>query len=265
MMPRLMKRLFPLVLLAYAASSQAGLFDDTEARKMIADLKAQIEQLRQDNHAMRDRLNQLETRVDNLKVSNLVSQLDAQVDNLNKLNGQLEVLQYNIEQTQKRQKDLYIDLDSRLRALEPNSGADAGTGSGGEKPLVTVAKAEGDQAAYDAAFNLYKMGNYQGAVSGFREYLKAYPESKLAPNAQYWIGMSQSALRDYKGAIVSQQKLIAAWADASKVPDAMFNIAANQLELGEKKAARKTLDDLVAKYPVSTAADKAKRLLANSR
>ncbi|MBB5017308.1 tol-pal system protein YbgF [Chitinivorax tropicus] len=259
-----MKRLLPLAILALSASSQAGLFDDTEARKMITDLRTQIEQLRQDNHALRERLNQLETRVDNLKVSNLVSQLDAQVDNLNKLNGQLEVLQYNIEQTQKRQKDFYVDLDSRLRALEPGGGDVSGSTSS-DKPLAAVAKAEGDQAAYDAAFNLYKMGNYQGAVSGFRDYLKAYADSKLAPNAQYWIGMSQSALRDYKGAIATQQKLIVTWPDANKVPDAMFNIAANHIELGDKKAAKKMLDDLVAKYPVSTAADKAKRLLANSR
>ena len=53
----------------------------------------------------------------------------------------------------------------------------------------------------------------------------SYPQSQLAPSAQYWIGNAHYALRDYKSAISAQQKLIATWPDSAKAPDAMLNIA----------------------------------------
>jgi TolA-binding protein len=42
----------------------------------------------------------------------------------------------------------------------------------------------------------------------------------------------------------------------------MLNIATAQLDLGEAAPARRTLEDLVAKYPKSDAAIKAKQRLA---
>ncbi len=259
--------LLPLVLLAAAGSAQAGIFDDTEARKMITDLQRQVTDLQQQNQALADRLGKLENRVDNFKIANLVSQLDSQNDALAKLRGQLEVLEYNVEQTQKRQKDLYVDLDSRLRAVEPGGGGGTALAAmvPADKPAATTDKAPaaGEQAAYDAAFGLYKSGNYVGAVAGFKEFMRLFPDGKLASNAQYWTGMSLTAQRDYKGAIATQQKLLASWPDSNKAPDALFNIAANQLEQGDKKAARKTLEDVVAKYPLTPAADKAKHLLGS--
>ena len=78
----------------------------------------------------------------------------------------------------------------------------------------------------------------------------------------YWIGDSQYNLRDFNNAIASQNKLIAAWPESASVPDALLNIASCQLELGDNAAARKTLDGLVARYPASDAAEKARRRLA---
>jgi TolA-binding protein len=57
--------------------------------------------------------------------------------------------------------------------------------------------------------------------------------------------------------------LIALYSTSTSVPDALLNIASCQAELGESAAARKTLDGLVARYPASDAAEKAKRRLAN--
>ncbi|HYK12584.1 MAG TPA: tetratricopeptide repeat protein, partial [Burkholderiales bacterium] len=77
--------------------------------------------------------------------------------------------------------------------------------------------------------------------------------------AQYWIGDSYFNLRDFKLAIGSQQTLLKAYPDSPTVPDAMLNIASSQIEMGESAVGRKTLEELVAKYPVSEAAEKAKR------
>jgi TolA-binding protein len=55
--------------------------------------------------------------------------------------------------------------------------------------------------------------------------------------------------------------LIKTYSSSSSVPDAMLNIASAQLELGETAAAKKTLQELIAKYPISEAADKGKQRL----
>jgi len=70
-------------------------------------------------------------------------------------------------------------------------------------------------------------------------------------------------LRDFKSAIGAQRELIKVFPDSAKVPDAMLNIASSQQEINHRTAAKKTLNDLIAKYPISDAAEKAKIRLAN--
>jgi len=105
---------------------------------------------------------------------------------------------------------------------------------------------------------LFKVGNYQGAIASFQNFLKSYPTSGSAPSAQYWVGNSYFAQRDYKAALEAQRKLLATYPNSQKVPDAMLNMASSQTELKDMAGARKTLEDLVAKYPVSGAAELAR-------
>lgn len=119
-----------------------------------------------------------------------------------------------------------------------------------------------ESRSYETALANFREGNYAGAITGFRGFLKAYPDSALAPNAQYWIGYSYYVLKDYKAALAHQLKLVAAYPGSAKVPDALFNIATNQVALDDLAGARKTLEDLVAKHPGSNAASLAARRLA---
>ena len=56
--------------------------------------------------------------------------------------------------------------------------------------------------------------------------------------------------------------MVSNYGDSPKAPDAMLNIASNYIELKDKKNAKKTLQQLVSKYPDSTAAATAKDRLA---
>lgn len=119
-----------------------------------------------------------------------------------------------------------------------------------------------ESRTYEMAFNQFREANYAGAIAGFRGFLKAYPDSALAPNAQYWVGYSYYALKDFKTALAHQQKLVVAYPTSAKVPDSLFNIASNQIALDNLAGARKTLEELVAKHPGSNAATLANRRLA---
>jgi len=179
------------------------------------------------------------------------------------MRGQLEVLQNQAEVADRRQKDLYLDIDTRLRKLEQGREQQAAVP---EKP-PTSAEPEVSAAetrAYQAALDQFKLGNYSLAVAAMQGFLVTYPNSALAPNAQYWIGMAYSGQRDYKNAIAAQRKLLASWPESQKAPDAMLSIAAAQETMGDRKSAQKTLEDLIAKYPSSSAAASAKQRLAAS-
>jgi tol-pal system protein YbgF len=174
------------------------------------------------------------------------------------MRGQLEVLQNQAENADKRGKDLYVDIDTRLRKLEqPKEGA-AGAA---EKPAEGAPPAA-ETKAYEAALNQFKLGNYPLAISAFQGFLVTYPSSKLAPSAQYWIGNAHFAQRDYKQAIAAQQRVLSAWPDDAKAPDAMLNIASAQDAMGDRRGAQKTLEGLLGKYPASPAAASAKQRLS---
>lgn len=256
-------------LLALPAS--AGLFDDEIARKQIADQQRRVEELRQQTDGMAARLTKIEDDAKAQPALALVSEIERLREEIRGLRGQIEVLGNNIEGVTKRQRDMYVDLDQRLRRFEqpgaaPAAGAPGPAPVAGEAPKVAATPVAGDEnEAYERAQGLRRIGNYQGAVTAFQAFIAKYPKSTLAPRAQYWIGDSYFNLRDFKNAIASQQKLVSTYPDSSSVPDALLNLASSQLESGDTAAARKSMDGLIARYPASDAAEKARRRVTNLR
>jgi tol-pal system protein YbgF len=225
-----------------------ALFDDDVARAQILELRKQYEATAR---LFEDRLSKLEDR---RALIELASQIEALKVELSRMRGQLEVLQNQIETGDKRGKDLYVDIDTRLRKLE-------GVKEAAEKAAAEGAPTPAEVKAYEAALNLFKSGNYPLAISAFQVFLVTYPASKLAPNAHYWMGNAQAAQGQHKLAIATQQKLIATWPDDAKAPDAMAGIASAQEALGDRRGAQKTLEGLLVKYPQSPAAASAKQRL----
>jgi tol-pal system protein YbgF len=249
--------------------AHAALFDDEEARKRITATNARIDQLQKD---FDDRVGQLERQLKSGALVDLANTVEGLKSDVAKIRGQIEVLTYELDQSQKRQRDLYVDLDARMRKLEgapgpgtgdaaPADAAAAGATAAAPAAASPVASTPAEQRAYDAALDQFKRGEFQGAITGFTAFVKTNPKSALAPSAQYWIGNAHFARKDYKAAIASQRQLLLAWPDSPKVPDALLNVASAQSELGDSAAARRTLEELVGKFPQSDAAAKAKQRL----
>lgn len=230
--------------LALLPSAQAGIFDDEEARRQIAELtQTTNERLDTAGKAQFELANQIQA----LREENA------------RLRGQVETLAYELESASKRQQDFYIDLDTRLRKIEP------ALATGEAAPAATAAAPAADPAAeareYEEALNLFKAKKLKEAAAAFSAFVKAHPESTLAPNAQYWFGNAQYALGDCKQSIDAHNKLLARWPKHAKAADAMLNIASCQKELGDAKAARKTLQTLKDAYPGTPAAESATQRL----
>lgn len=226
--------------------ASAGILDDDEARKAIKELNAKLVAL----------VAKLELRIDEkadktsvLELSNQIEQLRGEIAGVR---GQIEVLVNDLANAQKRQQDFYVDLDKRIRALEPKKL----TVDGQE---VTIEQAE--QRAFDAAMAMYKAGQYANAATAFNSFTLNYASSVFASQAHYWLGNSYYAQRDCKGTVSALQNLLKNFPDSSKAADAMLNIASCQLELKDKKESRKMLEAVIAKFPGTDAAQAAKTRL----
>lgn len=266
--------------------ARAGMFDDDYARKGVVEQTKRLDEFKLDVKTQTDtlsgRLGRIEEALKGSQATQqsmleLVNQIEMLKREIQSLRGQIEVVNNGVESNAKRQRDMYIDLDTRMRRIEPGGSAPVGaapadTGvSGavvatGPPPSSTPGAPSFDETrVYEAAQQQRRIGNYQGAITSFQSFLGQYPKSALAHRAQYWIGDSYFNLRDYRNAIASQQKLIAVYPDSASAPDALLNIASSQAELGDGANARKTMDALVSRYAGSEAAEKAKRRLGTLR
>lgn len=250
--------------LALACSPSYALFGDDEARKAILDLRDHVAQIEQDqaarNAAVGQRLDKLESRMDTAVQAfdrgqgETAAQLDALRQEISKLRGLVEQVANDVATLQKRDKDLYSDLDARLKKLEP-------TAVSIEGKSFQIDREE--QAAYDSALAQFRASDFRSAVGGLTTFLARYPQSVYAPAAQFWLGSSYYAIKDYKSAIGAQQALLDHFPDSPRAPDALLNVAASQIELNDRKSARVTLNRVIADYPDTDSARLAKERLTS--
>jgi tol-pal system protein YbgF len=219
------------------------------------------------------RVGKLETLMQSQAVLNLLKEVEALRAEVSRLRGQTDMQAHQLESLSKRQSDLYVDLDKRVEDLNKLAKSAAqpvlppapsvAVSAASQTPAAVAPQASGSAAkedplaeskAYEAALNQFKAGDYEKAIAGFAAFLKAYPDSTLAANAQYWTGYAYYARKDYKNSLAQQMKLVSAYPQSPKVPDALLNIANNQVELKDLASAKKNLEEIVAKYPGTNAA-----------
>lgn len=244
-----------------AVPAQAGLLEDDEARKQIQQLEVRVvvleDAIKQQGKSMLD----------------LQGQIESLNSEIRKLRGQNEEISHGLQDAEKRQKDFYVDLDTRVRHLEsaddPAKVTAAATANVPVVPVATVPADPSDPApenrAFENAYGLFNGGSHASAVKAFQEFLKIYPDSVHVPNANYWLGNAQFALKNYQSALLVYQGLLKNFPSTPKAPDVLLNIAGCQRELKQAPAANKTLKQLIALYPASEAAAQAKKLLAAAK
>lgn len=218
-----------------------------------------------DPYAIRQR--QLEARVarlDQLFKNQSLVDMSQRIDNLQeqirKLRGDVEVLEHNVDLSKKQQRDLYMDLDRRLQKLELSAGNATANGAAARDTQASGNEADA-AAAYQQNFNLVRQGRYDDAINGFTQFIQQYPQSKLVPNAEFWMGESHYQQRDFHGALVNYKAVVENYPDSSKAPDAWLKMGYAQYEMKDWKAARKSLQTVISKFPDSRSARFAKQRL----
>ena len=226
-----------------------------------------------------ERLARLERQMSSQALGTLLMRIDQLQQEVQSLTGAVEEQNHAVKTMQQRQRDLYVDMDRRLRRIEvtgiqpvatastptPAVPTVSGDGTAAVDPsaqtqaatpaiaAIAIDPAE-ERKAYQQAFNMLKEGRYPMAIEAFQSFVAAYPEGNYADNAQYWLGEARYVSRDFTGAISEFHKVLEQHPDSSKMPDAMLKIGYARYELGEWELSKAVLNDVVQRYPNSTAA-----------
>lgn len=247
------------------------LIQDADARRSINALKSQIKDLniRIDNE-ISQLARRIDSRADDAKVNGLLISLESLRSDLNarvaSLNGQIEVLTNDINKAhqkvdklsndlanaQRREKDLYADIEQRLSKLEPRRQ----TIDGVEHDIT-----QAEQKSFDEANALYRKKDFSAATRAFLNFLQRFPDSGYAAQAYFFLGGSYFGSGDCKNAMPAWQTVFNRFEMSPRASEAMLNLSICQDELNDHVGSRDTLEALVKKYPGSAAASKAKSRL----
>jgi tol-pal system protein YbgF len=138
-------------------------------------------------------------------------------------------------------------FESQLQEALTKGGGKAGTSpSGDEGELYRKALAE------------VNAQNYKAAMPLFDQFLKKFPKSAMADNAQYWKGESLYGLKQFPEAILEFQKVVKKFPKSDKVPAAILKQGYCFFEAKEYLDAKAFLQKVVTLYPKSDEASKAR-------
>ncbi|MNP19044.1 tol-pal system protein YbgF [compost metagenome] len=207
----------------------------------------------------------------------LFLQLQQMQDQLSRQQGIIEELQNDVARMKQESLERYQDLDRRIGTGAPaeapqNSPAGgeaaAGAAAGAAAAQAPAASSEpGDPAKeklyYDAAFDLIKAKDFDKASQAFNAFLRKYPNSQYAGNAQYWLGEVNLAKGDLQAAGQAFAKVSQAYPSSPKVADSLYKLGDVERRLGNTDRARGIFQQVAAQYPGTSAAQLAQRDLKN--
>lgn len=196
----------------------------------------------------------------------LQEQLDTMQGEVDSLRGSVELHTNQLEKVLQRQRELYLEIDKRVEALQQAGTQPAGQPQSGaiEQPAgqTPVGGAATGQApglsesdAYDAAVNLIlKTREYDKAIPAFESFLQSYPQSQFADNAHYWLGQLLFNKQQWAEAGESFTNVVEQFTDSSKRPDAMLKLGVIAQRTGDAATAKSWFDQVRSEYPDSSAA-----------
>jgi tol-pal system protein YbgF len=255
-----------LVLAALAPAAACVSSSDIDGlHRQMNDIEKEIQTLER-RSSSKEEVSRLNTNVSSQTDQLLKSNADASV-RLNELATKMERLEAKLEDTNRRLSQLSQQIAetqgtlARLGATggpAPASPAPGGPGPAGGPADTAVVRAPAPAAGhpaptelYDTAYGDYTKGRYPLAISGFQEYIAAYPNTDLSDNAQYWIGESYYAQKKWTDAIGAFDKLGKQWPRSDKAAAGLLKKAYALAEMGSKAEAVVQLQYVMHEFPTS--------------
>jgi TolA-binding protein len=205
----------------------------TEAtRKALADQKLIVDNLSNDVRVIREKLDD-----NNVRVGTLTQEVEALRQSLQQIN-----------------RPPVTTTDSADASPTP-----------GTPPPPAAALGQSPQKMYDSAQSDYMAGQYDIAVIGFQEFIKAFPKSELADDAQ--VAICSALLNDHKDqqAVDACDLAIRTYPGGNAIPAAYYRKGLALSNLRDATRAREAWETLIKTFPESSEATLAKQGLDRLR
>jgi tol-pal system protein YbgF len=207
---------------------------DEAARKAFADQRLVIENMSADLRVIRERTDETNVRI-------------------NTLNQEIDALRDSITQMQ-ASSPLPPAVTADPKA--PDAALPAGTSSTAPSTVGLS-----PTRMYDQAFADYAAGQWSIAITGFEQFLKTFPKSEMADDAQLHIGETHYAAGRYQDAIAAYNQVIQSYPNSNSTPQAYYKRGAAQERIKDIDAARTSWEFVIKNWPDSDAARLAKQNL----
>lgn len=177
------------------------------------------------------------------KVDQVSTQVQAMHDSLDELRARLTKLSGQLDQLASQQQN----LPSQSPGVQPGA--------------TPAAQAPPPDVLYNNGLRDYNAGKYDIASQEFNDYLKFYPNTDLAGNAQFYVGEIAYRQSNYKGAIQAYDSVLQLYPGGNKAAAAQLKKGYALIELGQRDAGARELNSLIARYPRSVEATQARERL----
>ena len=180
----------------------------------------------------------------------------------------VRILREKADDTSVRISTLTQEIEVLRQALASAQLARPAGGGGGQLPDGVPAGAAPPLALgvsverqYELSYGDYISGSYDLAISGFEEFIRQFPTSALADDAQLNIGNSYLNSGRYKEAVTAFQRVITEYPQGDSVPSAFFRLGEAHQRLNQPDAARKSWEAVIQRYPDSNEATLARQAI----
>lgn len=198
------------------------------------------------------------TTVDSMRKgqANAVAEINDLRDNIQQLRGQVELLKKGEgKEYQKIVDTILLKINFIENFLEIgkkdtlSDTPDKNSKSTGDSVAKDPAKKQDKEKAYSAAYQTFKEGKYDKAMTEFQKFLTAYPDSEYSDNAQFWIGECYFFKKNYEQAILEYEKVVKNYSSGNKAPYALLKQGLSFLNLRDKTSAKLLLQQVIKDYP----------------
>jgi tol-pal system protein YbgF len=218
----------------------ARLDDQTGSnRKSFADQKLVIDTLASDLKVVREKVDD-----NNVRIGSLSQEVDA--------------LRQGLQQLGAARPSVATESTGSTGAVVPGDAPPQNAGAPAPPPLPIGTS---PQRLYDQALNSYSIGLYDLAIDGFRSYIRSFPKSDMADDAQLQIGHSYLAEGKNEKAVEEYDTVIRMYPGGNAVPDAYYKKGMALTDLRQVEQARAAFETVVKNFPNSDAAGLARQRL----
>jgi tol-pal system protein YbgF len=206
--------------------------------------------------ASSDKMNQINTSLADLQ--RIIKQQQAEGGTrTDQLSGQIQALNDSVDELKARMGKIGNQLEAMQNAQTTlPAGAAVGQPDG-------QAQAPPPDVLYNNALRDYNAAKYDLASQEFADYLKFYPNTDLAGNAQFYVADLEYRQGNYEQAVKDYDKVLEQYPSGNKAPAAQLKKGLALLELGRRADGVRELNSLIQRYPRSLEADQARKRLAS--